>query len=94
MLETARVFIANSEITLAAPIIFLFNGAEETLSQAAHGFMAHDRYTATQLTFCLTIHTLHSFLTIKHAICCHGMLKISIFREVSACHARCACSST
>ena len=52
MLETARVFIANSEIRLAAPIIFLFNGAEETLSQAAHGFMAHDRYIAFQLTFC------------------------------------------
>jgi len=43
MLEAARVFIANPDIKLAGPIIFLFNGAEETLSQAAHGFMAHDR---------------------------------------------------
>ena len=42
MLETARVFIANPEIELVAPVVFLFNGAEETLSQAAHGFMAHD----------------------------------------------------
>ena len=44
MLEAARTFIANADIRLTAPIIFLFNGAEETLSQAAHGFMAHDRY--------------------------------------------------
>lgn len=43
MLEAARVFIVNPDIKLPGPIIFLFNGAEETLSQAAHGFMAHDR---------------------------------------------------
>ena len=43
MLEAARTFIANPDIRLTAPIIFLFNGAEETLSQAAHGFMAHDK---------------------------------------------------
>ncbi|KAL3158059.1 hypothetical protein ABBQ32_011669 [Trebouxia sp. C0010 RCD-2024] len=43
MLETARTFIANDDIHLTAPVIFLFNGAEETLSQAAHGFMAHDK---------------------------------------------------
>ena len=42
ILETARVFIANREIMLNAPIVFLFNGAEEILSQAAHGFMTHD----------------------------------------------------
>ena len=39
MLETARVFIADPDIKLTAPVIFLLNGAEETLSQAAHGFM-------------------------------------------------------
>lgn len=43
MLEAARTFIANADIHLTAPIIFLVNGAEETLSQAAHGFMAHDK---------------------------------------------------
>ena len=43
MLEAARTFIANADIRLNAPVIFLFNGAEETLSQAAHGFMAHDK---------------------------------------------------
>ena len=41
MLEAARVLVSNPEIQLAGPVIFLFNGAEETLSQAAHGFMAH-----------------------------------------------------
>ncbi|KAL0027903.1 hypothetical protein WJX79_001663 [Trebouxia sp. C0005] len=46
MLEAARVFIASPDIKLAGPIIFLFNGAEETLSQAAHGFMAHDRQSS------------------------------------------------
>lgn len=43
MLEAARVFIANPAIQLAGPVIFLFNGAEETLSQAAHGFMSDSR---------------------------------------------------
>ena len=43
MLEAARVLIANRGIQLAGPVIFLFNGAEETLSQAAHGFMAQSQ---------------------------------------------------
>ena len=43
MLETARVFIADPDIKLVAPVVFLFNGAEETLSQAAHGFMTNDK---------------------------------------------------
>lgn len=43
MLEAARVLIANTGIQLAGPVIFLFNGAEETLSQAAHGFMAQSQ---------------------------------------------------
>jgi hypothetical protein len=35
-LESARTLVAGNA-TLAAPLLFLFNGGEETLSQAAHG---------------------------------------------------------
>lgn len=39
-LEMARTIVANSSLPLSSPIIFLFNGGEETLMQASHGFMA------------------------------------------------------
>ncbi|KAL4547458.1 hypothetical protein Ndes2526B_g06708 [Nannochloris sp. 'desiccata'] len=39
-LEMARTIVANSSLPLSTPIIFLFNGGEETLMQASHGFMA------------------------------------------------------
>ena len=39
MLEVARVLVADPAIRLVAPIVFLFDGGEETFSQAAHGFM-------------------------------------------------------
>lgn len=39
MMEIARTLIANRQLKLAAPAVFLFNGGEETLSQAANGFM-------------------------------------------------------
>lgn len=39
MLEVARVLVADPSIRLVAPIVFLFDGGEETFSQAAHGFM-------------------------------------------------------
>ena len=39
-LELARTIVANASLPLKAPIIFLFNGGEETLMQASHGFMA------------------------------------------------------
>ena len=39
MLETARLLVADPSIKLVAPIVFVFNGGEETFSQAAHGFM-------------------------------------------------------
>ena len=43
MLETARVLISNPDLQLAAPVVFLFIGGEETFSQAAHGFMRHNK---------------------------------------------------
>ena len=39
VLELARTLIANPKIQLAAPVIFLMNGAEEALCPASHGFM-------------------------------------------------------
>eukprot|EP00891_Asterochloris_glomerata_P001817 jgi/Astpho2/1817/e_gw1.00038.394.1_t len=44
MLEMARALAADGNSTLAAPVVFLFNGGEETLSQAAHGFMQHSAH--------------------------------------------------
>ncbi|KAL4421351.1 hypothetical protein ABPG75_010642 [Micractinium tetrahymenae] len=44
LLEVARTVVANHDIQLAAPIVFLFNGGEETLSQAANGFFTHSKY--------------------------------------------------
>ena len=44
MLETARAIIADPEKKLAAPVLFLFNGGEETLLLAAHGFMASSKW--------------------------------------------------
>lgn len=38
-MEIARTLIANQDIQLAAPVIFLMNGAEEAFCPAAHGFM-------------------------------------------------------
>ncbi|KAK9839614.1 hypothetical protein WJX81_000975 [Elliptochloris bilobata] len=43
-LEAARVLVANPNITLPGPAVFLFNGGEETVLQASHGFMAHSRW--------------------------------------------------
>ncbi|KAL6780784.1 hypothetical protein ACKKBF_B11720 [Auxenochlorella protothecoides x Auxenochlorella symbiontica] len=41
MLEVARVVVANRGRSPAAPLVLLLNGGEETLMQAAHGFMRH-----------------------------------------------------
>lgn len=38
-LETARVLLSDPSIQLAAPLIFVLNGGEETFSQGAAGFM-------------------------------------------------------
>ena len=43
-LEMARTIIADPSFSLAAPVVFLFNGGEETLSQAANGFMSSSRW--------------------------------------------------
>lgn len=43
ILELARTIVANPSIKLAAPVVFLLNGGEETLSQAANGFFASSR---------------------------------------------------
>lgn len=43
-LEIARVLISNASLPLGAPVVFLFNGGEETLMQASHGFMAQSRF--------------------------------------------------
>lgn len=44
ILEMARTIIANPAIKLSAPVVFLLNGGEETLSQAANGFFASSRW--------------------------------------------------
>lgn len=43
-LELARTLVADARIQLAAPVVFLFNGGEETLSQAANGFFKASRW--------------------------------------------------
>ncbi len=43
-LEMARTIVANASLPLSSPIIFLFNGGEETLMQASHGFMSSSRF--------------------------------------------------
>lgn len=40
LLELARVLVSDPNITLPGPVLFLFNGGEETLMQAAHGFVS------------------------------------------------------
>jgi len=42
-LELARTIVANPAVKLHAPAVFLFNGGEETLSQAANGFFASSK---------------------------------------------------
>ena len=44
--EVARTILMNSSIPLYGPLIFLFNGGEETLMQASHGFMATSAYAS------------------------------------------------
>ena len=36
-LEAARVLVADAGISLPGPVVFLFNGGEETVLQASHG---------------------------------------------------------
>lgn len=40
LLEIARVLVSDPSINLPGPVLFLFNGGEETLMQAAHGFVS------------------------------------------------------
>lgn len=47
MLEVARVVVADGGLGLAAPLVLLLNGGEETLMQAAHGFMRHGAAAAS-----------------------------------------------
>lgn len=39
-MEALRTLACDPSVHLEAPVVFLFNGGEETLMQAAHGFMA------------------------------------------------------
>lgn len=45
-LEMARAMLADPALELPAPVVFAFNGGEETLSQAAHGYMAQSEFAA------------------------------------------------
>ena len=40
----SQTILADPAVKLHAPVVFLFNGGEETLSQASNGFMAHSPY--------------------------------------------------
>lgn len=42
--EVARTILSNASIPIECPLIFLFNGGEETLMQASHGFMKTSEY--------------------------------------------------
>ena len=42
--EVARTLLSNTTIPISSPLIFLFNGGEETLMQASHGFMKSSAY--------------------------------------------------
>lgn len=42
--EIARTLVYNESLQLHSPVLFLFNGGEETLMQAAHGFMSTSKY--------------------------------------------------
>ena len=45
-IEMARAMLADTNLELPAPVVFAFNGGEETLSQAAHGYMAQSEFAA------------------------------------------------
>ena len=44
MLEVARQLVADPTRHLAGPALFLFNGGEETVLTAAHGFMTGSKW--------------------------------------------------
>ena len=44
MLETIRVLVTNNRTVLTNDLIFLFNGAEESVLLAAHGFITQHRW--------------------------------------------------
>ena len=49
ILELARTIVANPAVKLHAPVVFLMNGGEETLSQASNGFFATSRWVLVRI---------------------------------------------
>jgi hypothetical protein len=41
LLELARTIVSDSHIQLAAPLVFLLNGGEETFLQVLHRWLQH-----------------------------------------------------
>ena len=51
MLETIRVLVTNNKTVLTNDLIFLFNGAEESVLLAAHGFITQHSWASQVRAF-------------------------------------------
>ena len=52
MLEIIRIMVSSSRIHLHNDIIFLFNGAEEVILTASHGFITQHKWAPDVKVIC------------------------------------------